>query len=511
MHLSSLDNMRSFRNRYLTGKEDRPLRILDLGSTAIGGSYRPIFEKKPWDYIGVDLASGENVDLVLSDPYNWLEIDSSSIDVLISGQTFEHIAYFWKTMTEIARVLRPGGLCCIIAPSGGPEHRYPVDCWRFYPDGFRALAEYAGLETLDVETHWESGSYSDDSHRWADTVLVARKPEKSEPAEEEAEHLYRREIDVEAEDSLSKIVRHVGPEKKVLELGPATGYLTKYLKEKLGCVVHCIEVSEKMASEAERFCERMVVADINAVQLEEQFAGHQYDTIIIADVIEHLRENEKTLRSCRKLLKADGRCILSFPNIAHASIIGGLLKGRFDYTPEGLLDRTHVRFYTRASMTALLEKCGFSIVETERLTRLPEDTEIGDSLGDLPFPLQRLILGMDEALTYQFIFVCRQGAASGDGDREPGGDAPSAIDLRRLHLQGLNGRIAELEEALSETQDLAVERLNSLHEHERRIQEYDEALSYAQRLAYERQDEIERLKNQLGYKIYKKIRGLLEK
>ncbi len=511
MHLSSLDNMQTFRKRYLTGKEDLPLKILDLGSMAIGGCYRPIFEEIQWDYIGVDLSPGENVDMVLSDPYNWLEIESCSIDVVISGQTFEHIAYFWKTMTEIARILKPGGLCCIIAPSGGLEHRYPVDCWRFYPDGFRALAEYAGLETLNVATQWEPRGYRDDSDRWADTVLVARKVEKSELVEEEVEHLYRRQIDVEAEDSLSRIVRHIKPNKNILELGPATGYLTKYLKEKLGCSVHCIELSKKMASEAEKFCEHMVIADINSVQLEEQFAGHQYDFIIIADVIEHLWENEKTLLSCRNLLKPGGRCIISFPNIAHASIIGGLLKGNFDYTTEGLLDRTHVRFYTRNSMTALLKKCGFTILETETVTKLPEDTEIGDSLGDLPFTVQKQIVSMDDALTYQFIFACEQDIAPGHGGREPDKDAPSIIDLRRLHLQGLNDRIADLEKALYQTQDLANNRLDTLHEHERRIQEYAEALSYAQRLAYERQDKIERLMNHPGCKFYKKIRGFLKK
>jgi SAM-dependent methyltransferase len=96
--------------------------------------------------------------------------------VLISGQAFEHIEFFWLTMLEIARVLKPGGICCLIAPSGGFEHKYPVDCWRFYPDGFLALSRFAGFTTLECFYRTESSDYSDDSNLWQDTVLVAQKP-----------------------------------------------------------------------------------------------------------------------------------------------------------------------------------------------------------------------------------------------------------------------------------------------------------------------------------------------
>ncbi len=94
MHLSSLDNMKKFRDRYLAGMENTGLEIFDLGSMAIGGCYRSIFDAEKWTYTGVDLSEGENVDLVLSDPYSWSEIRSSSVDVFVSGQAFEHIEFF---------------------------------------------------------------------------------------------------------------------------------------------------------------------------------------------------------------------------------------------------------------------------------------------------------------------------------------------------------------------------------------------------------------------------------
>jgi SAM-dependent methyltransferase len=177
MHPSSFDKMRAFAEKYMTARRAEPLIILDLGSQDFNGSYRPLFAQPPWRYRGLDMAAGKNVDVVLRDPYRWREIKSASADMIISGQTFEHTEFFWLTMREIARALKPGGLCCIIAPSAGDEHRYPVDCWRFYPDGLRAAARYAGLEILEASTQWEDLSqYDNESNKWHDSLLVARRP-----------------------------------------------------------------------------------------------------------------------------------------------------------------------------------------------------------------------------------------------------------------------------------------------------------------------------------------------
>jgi SAM-dependent methyltransferase len=167
--------MQSFRDRYLSAMRTRPLAILDVGSADVNGSYRELLALPPWQYTGLDMGPGKNVDLVPQDPYYWHEIAAHSYDVVVSGQAFEHAEFFWETMREIARALKPEGLCCILAPSAAPEHRHPVDCYRFYPDGFVAMARYSGLEVLEVNTDWEA------EDRWsADTLLIARKPR--EPA-----------------------------------------------------------------------------------------------------------------------------------------------------------------------------------------------------------------------------------------------------------------------------------------------------------------------------------------
>ena len=177
MHRSSLDKMEAFRNKYIESRKTEPLNIIDVGSLDVsGGTYRGFFDISPWSYRGADMAAGKNVDIVLHDPYNWREVRSNSVDVVVSGQAFEHIEFFWFTMLEIARVLKPGGLCCLIAPSTGPEHRYPVDCWRFYHDGFAALARFASLQVLEIYSQNGPTGYDDGSDMWQDMVLVCQKP-----------------------------------------------------------------------------------------------------------------------------------------------------------------------------------------------------------------------------------------------------------------------------------------------------------------------------------------------
>jgi hypothetical protein len=177
MHQHSLDIMAQFRREYVDARQNEPLVIVDIGSADLNGSYRELFARPPWRYVGVDLVAGPNVDVVLSDPYRWRELGSASTDVVVCGQTFEHTEFFWETMLEIARILKPHGLCCIIAPSSGPEHRYPRDCWRIFSDGFSAVARYAGLEVVDVQTQWEDlPDYDSESNKWHDSVLIARKP-----------------------------------------------------------------------------------------------------------------------------------------------------------------------------------------------------------------------------------------------------------------------------------------------------------------------------------------------
>ena len=175
MHESSLKRMRWFKERYMdqAGK----YKVLDVGSYNVNGCYKEIFEEDNIKYHGLDMEHGPNVDIVPKMAYKWEEIIDDSYECVISGQALEHIEFFWITVAEMIRVTKKNGLICIIAPNGFQEHRYPVDCWRFFTDGMIALARYYQLDVIHAHTNAaptleEVGWYSSDC---ADSMLIARK------------------------------------------------------------------------------------------------------------------------------------------------------------------------------------------------------------------------------------------------------------------------------------------------------------------------------------------------
>jgi hypothetical protein len=152
--------MRSLRDKFLP----RPFagRLVEVGSADVaGGSYRELFPP-PVEYVGVDLAPGPGVDVVLSSPYA-LPFEDQAFDLAISGQTLEHVPQFWRTFGELARV---ANLVFLIVPSDGPIHRFPVDCYRFLPDSMAGLAEVFDLELVEC--------YRDERGPWRDLVAAFR-------------------------------------------------------------------------------------------------------------------------------------------------------------------------------------------------------------------------------------------------------------------------------------------------------------------------------------------------
>ena len=139
MHASALANGELFFKTYL-GADGAGRSVVEIGSQDVNGSLRSVCPPGV-EYIGVDFTAGKGVDVVLDDPYE-LPFDDASVDCCVSSSVFEHSEMFWVLFLEVLRVLRPEGLFYLNAPSNGLFHRYPVDCWRFYPDSGAALAEW---------------------------------------------------------------------------------------------------------------------------------------------------------------------------------------------------------------------------------------------------------------------------------------------------------------------------------------------------------------------------------
>ncbi|MFE0135040.1 class I SAM-dependent methyltransferase [Streptomyces sp. NPDC059037] len=185
MHQSAYEQMELCVEQYMPkGKRHR---VVDLGARISDGqtrTHKALLEGHDTEYVGVDVLDGRNVDAVMTKPYR-IPVKSRSADFLISGQAFEHIPFFWATMLEIARVLKPNGIAFVTAPSRGHVHD-AQDCWRYYPDGFRALAAYTRLELREAYTDFPPmkgirhayGSIDAKHAYWGDSVGVFQRPER---------------------------------------------------------------------------------------------------------------------------------------------------------------------------------------------------------------------------------------------------------------------------------------------------------------------------------------------
>jgi SAM-dependent methyltransferase len=138
MHRSALSNAARFFDAYpMEGAT-----VVDIGAQDVNGSIRQVC---PHAYVGVDFVPGPGVEIILDDPYK-LPFADGSQDIIVASSCFEHSEFFWLLFLEIIRVLKPHGLFYLNVPSNGMVHRYPVDCWRFYPDAGQALVRWAERE-----------------------------------------------------------------------------------------------------------------------------------------------------------------------------------------------------------------------------------------------------------------------------------------------------------------------------------------------------------------------------
>jgi 2-polyprenyl-3-methyl-5-hydroxy-6-metoxy-1,4-benzoquinol methylase len=214
-----------------------------------------------------------------------------------------------------------------------------------------------------------------------------------------------------AEHGLSdshRLVLHEVPDgARVLDVGCATGYLAAELTKR-GCVVDGVEFDPDAAEQARRpgRCREVVAGDLESPLTREAVAAMlgtaKPDFVLCADVLEHLRDPWSTLAWLRTLLAPQGKAIISVPNIAHWTARRALIRGRFDYTGFGLFDRTHLRFFTRASAAELARRAGFA-VQAER--PVPAPLPLESRVPALGAVRDRCVRRCPEAFALQFVLV----------------------------------------------------------------------------------------------------------
>ena len=182
-----------------------------------------------------------------------------------------------------------------------------------------------------------------------------------------SQHIYAREIDLNDENnSLVKVYNYIEPNTKVLDVGCTDGLLGRYLKKNKSCHVTGVDFNKDAIALAKKVLDRAEVLDVCSQDAFKDFKNENYDYIIFADVLEHLADPLPVLIEAKKLLSPTGNIIISVPNVAHGSIRLSILNGQFDYTEEGLLDRTHLRFFTYKSLMKFAGNAGLFPVEVER-------------------------------------------------------------------------------------------------------------------------------------------------
>lgn len=190
MHPSAHAQMGLSIQRYM--EKGQRYRVLDFGSGTSPRqtlTHRNLLSEYDCDYTGVDVREGNNIDIVMKKPYR-IPLKSKSVDIVLSGQVFEHVPFFWASLLEIARVMKPRAYFFMTVPSRGHVHT-AYDCWRIYPDGLRAMAAWSRLTLREAFTDFpptiqdgtgrprkmhDFAEINSENYYWGDTVGVFQKP-----------------------------------------------------------------------------------------------------------------------------------------------------------------------------------------------------------------------------------------------------------------------------------------------------------------------------------------------
>jgi 2-polyprenyl-3-methyl-5-hydroxy-6-metoxy-1,4-benzoquinol methylase len=218
----------------------------------------------------------------------------------------------------------------------------------------------------------------------------------------------------------------------VLDVGCATGYLAEALTAR-GCTVSGIEYDPEAAEKARPHLDHLVVGDLSTMDVAAEFGDRTYDVLVFADVLEHVADPTDVLRRLLALLRPGGSVVISIPNVSHGSLRLALLQGRWQYTEVGLLDRTHIRFFTRRSVLELLADTGLAAADFRTTYRDPLDADVEIDAEALPPGVVDWVRRQEDATTFQFVL------------RAVRDDADAALSRAVAERESLRSQVAALQ------------------------------------------------------------------
>lgn len=230
-------------------------------------------------------------------------------------------------------------------------------------------------------------------------------------------HKYDYQVDLDDEGHVAgKVVRMVGSNKRVLEIGAGPGSITRLLKSVKGCAVTAVELDADAIPYLTPHCERVFQRDLNdPAWLEGLARPDGYEAIMATDVLEHLLDPWGTLAALKPLLAPDGHVVISLPHAGHNAVVGALLAGNFRYHKWGLLDRTHIRFFGLQNIADLFIDAGYAIVDVDYVRRPPEATELADLWAKLPGKTRTALEASAHGDVYQVVIKARPQAPGVQG------------------------------------------------------------------------------------------------
>jgi len=239
----------------------------------------------------------------------------------------------------------------------------------------------------------------------------------------------------------TKVIKMIGENKKVLEIGAGPGAITQHVSSIPGCQVSAVELDPSALPLLKPFCENVFQRNLNEANWHEGVGiDGGYDVIVAADVLEHLINPWQTLSSLKLLLAPNGHIIVSLPHAGHLGVIAAMLNDNFRYHKWGLLDRTHIRFFCMENVIDLFQGAGLTIIDTDHVIHSPMDMELAEYWKALSSQTKKCLSESKNGHIYQF--VIKASIANSDDNLNTSKQATHKLTPTSFSFATLCSRIA---------------------------------------------------------------------